>query len=111
MVDYYIDATNPYAAKYGREKDQWGDEAWKVQMRKSLVFYGIASITEMIKHIVFETQACFKNTEYSNTYHFYHDALSQLTCKETVNWTKSTTIPGGEQCIYNRWVRSENDLN
>ena len=80
-------------------------------MRKSSAFSGIASITEMIEHIALETQAFFKNMDYSYTYHFYHDAFSQLTCKETVNWMKSTTIPGEEQCIYNCWVRPENGLN
>ena len=74
-------------------------------------FSGIVSITEMIKHIVLETQARFKNTEYSNTYHFYHDALTQLTCEETANWMKDTTIPGEERCIYDCWVKPERGLN
>ena len=82
-------------------------------MRKSSESSGIARITEMMEHIVLETQACFKfkNTRDSNTYHFYHDALSQLTCEETVNWMKSTTIPGEEQCIYDHQVKPENGLN
>ena len=81
-------------------------------MRKSSAFSGIACITEMVKHMVLETQACFKDTEHRDTYHFYHDALKQLTVDETVEWMKKTKIPGENRTmIYDRWVKPEMGLN
>jgi hypothetical protein len=35
-VIYYIDKDNPYAAKIGTEKDEWGHEVWMTKMKKSL---------------------------------------------------------------------------
>ena len=110
-VDYYIDDPHPYRAKYGKDKDEWGEEKWLVEMRKSAAFSGIVCITEMVKHTVLETQACFADTVNKDTYHFYHDALSQLTCDKTVSWMKDTPIPDEEKCIYDRWVKPENGLN
>jgi hypothetical protein len=110
-VDYYIDSPNPYAAKYGVEKDEWGEERWKVEARKSSAFSGCISITELVKHIVLETQKCFKDTNYKDTYHFYHDALTQLTNEETVSWMKETKVPGESSTIYQRWIKPENGLN
>ena len=108
---YYLDYENPYAKKYGIEKDEWGKEKWKAEIRKSAAFSGIVCITKMVKHIALKTQVCFADTANKNSYHFYHDALSQLTCDETVQWMKDTTIPGEDTCIYDRWVKPENGLN
>ncbi len=69
-VDYYIDWPNLYEKKYGVEKGEWGKEKWKTEIRKSAAFLGIVFITQIVKHIVLETQACFKSTDNRYTYYF-----------------------------------------
>ncbi len=34
-VVYFIDKDNPYAAKFGLEKDVWGQEVWITKMKKT----------------------------------------------------------------------------
>ena len=31
---YYLDEANPYKAKYGDDKDVWGEEAWITKMKE-----------------------------------------------------------------------------
>jgi hypothetical protein len=97
--------------RYGIEKDEWEEERWKVEIRKSSAFSGCVSIKELVKHIVLETQKCFKNTRHSDAYHFYHDALTQLTNEETVKWMKETKVPGETHTIDQRWIKPERGLN
>ena len=110
----YIDAVNPYEAKYGKEKDEWGEEGWKIEIRKSSSFSGSVCITELVKHVCKQTQQCFQDTEHANDWHWYHDALTQLTNARTVQWMKETKIPGDvnpNKTIYERWVVPQNALN
>ncbi len=37
----YIDAINPYAARYGEKKDQWGEEERRKQIKKLSSFAGV----------------------------------------------------------------------
>ena len=106
-VDYYIDARNPYEARFGSELDEWGEEKWRSEIMKSSTFSGKRCIKELVMHIVLETKKCYAGTEHEATYYFYHDALSQLTNAATVEWMKTTKIPGEEKTIYDRWVKPE----
>src|SRR4051812_25421669 len=45
-----------------------------------------------------------KGTKYENNWCFYHDVLSQLTCKETIEWMK---LKG----YYKYWVLPKQELN
>ena len=58
-----------------------------------------------------QTKKCYKNTMQKDSYHFDHDALSQLTKKCCVEWMMNTTIPGETTRVYKRWVKPENGLN
>eukprot|EP00956_Cyclotella_meneghiniana_P020465 scaffold36269_cov40-Cyclotella_meneghiniana.AAC.2 len=106
-VEYYIDARNPYEARFGREPDEWGEEKWKSEILKSSTFSGKKCITELVKHIVLETKKCYAGNKHDATYYFYHDALSQLTNALTVEWMKTTKIPGEDKFIYDRWIKPE----
>ena len=46
---YYIEAENPWAAKYGTEKDEWGVEVWEAHLKKTSVFSGGACITDLVQ--------------------------------------------------------------
>ena len=39
-VVYFIDKDNPYAAKFGTEKDVWGQEVQLIKMKQSSAFSG-----------------------------------------------------------------------
>jgi hypothetical protein len=108
---YYIEAENPWAAKYGTEKDEWGVEAWEVQLKKTSAFSGVACITDLVQWIASKSRDFYAGTEREDDWHFYHDALSQLTAAETIKWMKATTIPGMERSIYECWIKPELDLN
>jgi hypothetical protein len=45
------------------------------------------------------------------SYHFFHNALPQLTKKCSIEWMINTTIPGETTPVYKRWVNPENGLN
>ena len=110
-VDYYLDSPNPYAAKYGEELDEWGEEKWRTQIKKASAFAGKVCITALVKHIVVHTKACYADTEHKDTWYFYHDALSQLTNEACVDWMIKTKVPGEEKSIYDRWIKPEKGLN
>ncbi len=81
------------------------------QIRKSSAFTGVRCITDLAKHMVIETKKCYENTSHKDTYHFYHDALLQLTHDTTLEWMRKTTIPDENTVVYKRWIKPENGLN
>ena len=110
-VEYYIDAANPYEAKYGTELNEWGEPAWRDAVKKASALSGHACVSDLVKHIVLKTKECYEGTEHEDTYWFYHDALSQLTHDSCVDWMQKTKIPGESKCIYDRWIKPECGLN
>ena len=70
IVDHRL-STNPYLSRYGDD--------WKEHIRLDIRRAGSVCITELIKHICACTEAAGKR-------YFYHDALTQLTCKRTREW-------------------------
>ena len=54
-------------------------------------------ITTMIEHIVVSSAAMYKGTQYEDTWVFYHDALSLMTAKETIEWMI-------QKDYYRRWI-------
>jgi len=59
---------------------------------------------DLIEHIVQETKNVFKGTTCEETHFFYHDALSQMTNKETQEWMR------GKQYL-DMWVLPINGCN
>ena len=108
----FLNCDNPYLAKYGDVRDEWGEEAWKTELKaKSPLFVGAVCITELVKHIVRCAQAFFKDTPFRDTYYFYHDALTQITHTSCVSWMETTPIPGEDRVVYDRWVKPELGIN
>lgn len=54
-------------------------------------------ITTLVEHILTDSARLFKGTEFENTWKFYHDALSLMTSKSTIQWTKNNNY-------LKRWV-------
>jgi hypothetical protein len=110
-ITYFTEANNPFAARYGEEEDEWSQPEWISKIKNSTVFAHQVCVTDLMKHIVKQTKKCYRNTEHSNTYMFYHDALSLMTANLCVEWMKQQNIPGEETVVYNRWIKPELGLN
>ncbi len=81
---------DPYLAKYRKYE-------WDHHVKKSSGMGPYVSITDPVEHIVAESASMFKGTKYEDSWVFYHDALSLMTAKETVEWMK-------EKGYYERWL-------
>jgi hypothetical protein len=69
---------NPYESMYGDE--------WNVEILKTAHFNKVKCITEIVEHMVDKKRGGMKDTKYENDFYFYHDALSQMTCRKTTAW-------------------------
>ncbi|ETV67636.1 hypothetical protein H257_16227 [Aphanomyces astaci] len=58
------------------------------------------SAESQIEHIVAASAECMRGTPHEGTWVFMHDALSQMTCKSTVQWMKDTGTSGKQPGIY-----------
>jgi hypothetical protein len=91
-------AKNPYISKYGEDN-------WKERCAKSVMLSSYACITELVRHMHDETQKVMKGTKHEHgEWYFYHDALSLMTAKDTIEWMKA-------QGIYKRWLLPVNGLS
>jgi hypothetical protein len=89
-------ANNPYLSRYG--------DAWKDEIKSTVLMKKNVCITELVEHIFKETKKVMRGTEHENNCYFYHDALSQMTNGDTKKWMK-------EQGYYDAWILPLNGLN
>ncbi|KAG9416880.1 hypothetical protein AC1031_001272 [Aphanomyces cochlioides] len=89
-------ANNPYLSLYGTN--------WRKYIERSTNLKAHVCITSLIEHIMAESAACMRGTKFEESSLFVHDALSQMTCKSTIEWMKS-------QNYYARWLLPECELN
>ena len=87
---------NPYKSRYGND--------WKEEIKKTKIMRPYICVSELVLHIVEETKKAYKGTKYEETYLFYHDALSQMTDNETIEWMRA-------EGILHRWIRPVLELN
>ena len=88
IIDHRL-TSNPYQSRYGDE--------WERHLREDIRKSGSVCITELILHMCKATAKAFENTEYRDSWFFYHDALSQLTCSRTREWM-------AEKDLLKRWL-------
>eukprot|EP00978_Attheya_sp_CCMP212_P008683 scaffold20425_cov45-Attheya_sp.AAC.1 len=96
IIDY-CKADNPYLAKYG--ENLWEEMIDGCQFMSSYV-----CVTKMIEHTIDASAAMFKGTKHEDDWYFYHDALSLMTAKDTIEWMK-------QKDYYKRWILPVNDLH
>ena len=89
-------AANPYESRYGDE--------WQTHIRDDIRKSGSVCITDLIEHMCTETAAAYKGTKFEDSWFFYHDALSQLTCKRTREWMQ-------EKDLFKRWLLPVGECN
>ena len=58
------------------------------------------NVRDYVEHIVKESAKVFEGTTCQDTWMFYHDALSLMTCPETEDWMR-------EKGYLKRWIRPE----
>ena len=61
-ITYFTEADNPYAARYGEEKDQWGQPEWLSVIKSAALFAHQVCITDLVKpvsytHLTLPTKA------------------------------------------------------
>ena len=83
MVNH-LQHSNPYQSNY---KDQWLEE-----MQKGAFLKNVVCVTELIDHIYSESAALMKGTKYENNFYFYHDALSQMTDKASIDYMEKNVF-------------------
>jgi hypothetical protein len=93
----YRKADNPYLARYG--KDVWEEKIKQVSQMSAYV-----CITDLVEHIVAETQRLMKGTQHEDDWMFHHDALTLMTAKEMIVWMK-------EKGYFERWILPANGLH
>ena len=71
-------------------------QIWSVRRLSKYV-----SVKALVGHIDRETAAAYKGTMYSETYRWFHDALSVLTDAKCVKWMK-------EEGFYDHWTLQRN---
>jgi transposase len=67
---------NPYLSRYGCDR-------WMEEIRKCTAMSSSICVTQMIHHMVDETERVMKGTKYEGQGQFYHDALTLMTCKKS----------------------------
>ena len=97
--DYTTNTINPYLKKYG--KDEWRSRITKVS-RSGLT--RVVNVTELIKHLDYETKTAYKDTPFAKTYKWSHDALTQMCDKECKEWMIANKY-------WDRWIKPELGCN
>ncbi len=92
---------NPWEARYG--------PTWRDVMRASSDMSGHVCITELIMHMVRTCADHVRGTPYEGKGWFFHDALSQLTCKDTTEWMKTTEFEG--RSVWSYYIHPELGCN
>ena len=98
-VEYYLDHENPFAKRYGTEKDEWGVERWVTFLKSTTAFSGVVVITDLVQYIALASKRFFEGTKRKNDFFFHHDALDQLLHADTVVWMKCTIVPSTSRLI------------
>ena len=88
---------NPYLEKYGADN-------WERKVSESIFMKKYMSIRTLVKEIHDSSKAAFVNTVHADDWYFYHDALSQMTAKSTVEWMKT-------EGYYKRWLIPQKGCN
>jgi hypothetical protein len=86
----HIEDDNPYLSRYG-------PDVWITEIHQCSALSGYRCVTEMIYHIDNETKRVTKETKNEGQGFWYHDALSLMTCKKSIQYMKA-------KCIFKNWL-------
>jgi hypothetical protein len=86
---------NPYEARFG--------DNWESEIRKHKNLSSFVPVTDYILDIYNEGRRIYHGTDYEASWMFYHDALNQMTEKDTMKWMQ-------EKGILKHWILPEQML-
>ena len=69
---------NPYKSLYG--------DTWEAEIAEVTGMSNVRCITDLITHMVVESRKVYAGTPYAESWMFFHDALSLMTCGTTLKW-------------------------
>jgi hypothetical protein len=95
VLDHRL-AENPYLSLYGEE--------WEETIKRSASLGAYVSIADMIEFMVGESQRVMTGTHHEDDWFFYHDALSLMMAKETIEWMR-------KKDYLRRWLLPINQLS
>ena len=96
-------ALNPFLSKYGNE--------WEDKISKKPALRLVRPVTDLIRHMAIMTNNALMGTKYEGKGLFFHDALSQLTERETVEWMKNNDNNINGKNLYDMWIKPELGCN
>ena len=79
VIDHCL-SDSPYESLYG--------EDWKKYIAKSDACKVHVCVTEMVEHIIQASAKLMKGTKHEEDWVFYHDALSVMTSRDTIDWMR-----------------------
>ena len=94
-------AANPYKSWFGDEHIS------KIECCAALSPF--VCITKLVLHIMYQTKRMMVGTTHQDDWFFYHDALSLMISKGTMDWMEKTVIDGVS--IKDRWLVPQNGVN
>ena len=86
---------NPYLSKFGEGE-------WETKIRKCALLRNYLPVSDLIIHMAKCTTDAMRGTEFEGRGLFFHDALSQLTEKDTREWMKTNTFDG--RTYWSMWI-------
>ena len=92
----YSTCDNPYEALFG--------DKWEEEIKNHSLLKGFVCVTDLIEHMWSEIEKHYKDTVHKETWWVYHNTLSIMCEKVTINWMK-------EKGYYDRWILPELGLN
>jgi len=92
----HLTAPNPYASLY--------PNTWEKEIDADLRRSGKVCVTELVEHIITESEKVMKDTVHEHDWCFFHDALKQMTDQRCMDWME-------EKGYLKRWVLPKAGLN
>jgi hypothetical protein len=96
LVTNYRKEANPYLARFGHQ-------LWEKEIDQSITLRSSLCITSYITHMWDQTALAMHGTIHQDDWLVYHDALSLMTAKQTMEWMENTTTPNIKKYI-DRWI-------
>jgi hypothetical protein len=103
LITNYRKEANPYLARFGQR-------LWKKEIDQSITLRSTLCITSYIIHMWEQTALAMHGTIHQDDWLVYHDALSLMTAKRTMEWMENTRTPDGKKYIH-RWILPELGCN
>ena len=84
----YLSDTDNLFKKSKKVKHKWKEKAWVTDIQDEHVFVGVVCARYLFMHIIVKTRYFYEGTNHEVDWLFCHGALSLVTAKDCIAWTK-----------------------